>query len=285
MKDNHSKFSSKGGIMRKTRVTSCRTAVAVMALMALASIAAAQVCAPRRDLMYCGDSNSMGAQLYSGAGTYNEVSGCTPNASTQALLITRYGTVTGNGGAWLAYLNAGGTIVTEYSISAAVYNEIYGTAYSAGPFFGFCTDNTMPEVKLNPTNPFWVAHNIPVTPIGLIGCGFDLSNISSGEPQVTALGGAQSGAVSFVLRPQGMGHLYLLEADWQDGEPSYSNESRQFMGALIGTCPSTAAAARVPAPATNPATLLGMVAALTLLAARKLRPEFCTSPGIFRSLS
>jgi cysteine-rich repeat protein len=186
--------------------------------------------------MYCGSTSRSGAQLYSGVGTFNEVTGCSPTANTQALLITRSGAISGNGPAWLAYLNAGGRIVTEWSVAAAVYNEIYGTVYPSGAWFGYCLDNAMPEAKLNPMHPFWVANAISQTPSGMGACGYDLANLVSGEPLVTPLG-TVAGAVSFAARSQGAGWLFLLEADWQDIEPYFTSDSQQFMGALIGACP------------------------------------------------
>ena len=37
----------------------------------------------------------------------------------------------------------------------------------------------------------------------------------------------------FAIRPQGDGVFFLLEADWQDSEASYSADSALFMAALI----------------------------------------------------
>ncbi|MEQ8800886.1 MAG: hypothetical protein RLP45_02500, partial [Haliea sp.] len=78
----------------------------------------------RPNLMFCGSSSATGAALYSGITPLTEVSSCAPDANTQALLVTRSGTVAGNGAAWLAYLNAGGIIITEHTNPEAVYNEI-----------------------------------------------------------------------------------------------------------------------------------------------------------------
>ncbi|MEZ5501814.1 MAG: hypothetical protein R3E50_03840 [Halioglobus sp.] len=173
-------------------------AVVLLGIITWAGSAAAQT---RSDLMYCGSTQRTGASLYSGLTPLNEINSCAPDGNTQALLVTRSGTVTGNGAAWLAYLNAGGIIITEYSISASVYNEIYGTSYVNGSGQGNCQDNTMPAVKINPGNPFWVANPIPVTAPNEEGCGFDLSTLVSGEAQVTALGGWIGGAISFAYRP------------------------------------------------------------------------------------
>jgi len=94
----------------------------------------------------------------------------------------------------------------------------------------------MPEVKLNPSNPFWLANNIPVTTPGNIGRGYDLTNLVTGESPVTALGGATGGQISFAPKPQSSGRLFLLEADWQDNESSFTADSKTFMGALISGC-------------------------------------------------
>jgi len=232
-------------MLNKTRNYVNRFAVglAAVVLMHMASPASAAL---RSDIMFCGSNSRTGANLYSGTGPFTEVSGCVPTATTQALLVTRSGSIGGNGPAWLAYLNAGGNIITEYSISAAVYNAIYGTAYANGTGFGECTDNVMPQVKLNPTNPFWVANPIPVTPVGQGGCGYSLSGLVGSEPTVTALGAATNGSVSFARKPQGGGTLNLLEADWQDGESSYTNDSKTFMGVLISGASTLTAAAAIP---------------------------------------
>lgn len=237
------------------------------ALMQLSSPVNAQACAQRPNIMFCGSTSRTGANLYSGAGPYTEQNGCAPDATVQALLITRGGTTAGNGAAWLAYLNAGGQIITEYSISVAVYNAIYGTAYApANAQFGDCDDNAMPQVKLNPGNAFWVANNITVTPAGQGGCGLnDLATLVTGEaPNLIALGAALSGQTMFAIRAQGGGHLNLLEADWQDGQPQYTADSRTFMGALISTCGSAAASASLDVPVNSPWLVAGLASLLAL---------------------
>jgi hypothetical protein len=224
--------------------------------------------------MYCGSSSRVGSNLYSGVGTFNEVSGCTPDANTQAMLVTRNGSgsIAGKGAAWLAYLNAGGIIITEYSISAQVYNQIYGTNYPLGNSFGGCYDNAMPSVKLNPTNPFWVAHNITPTPANREGCGFDLSNIVSGQSAVTALGGWTAGGTDFACRSQGPGSLNLLEADWSDNEPYFTADSQTFMGALIGGgCASGVLPVTAPVPTLSESSSLALGALLMLAGALYLR--------------
>ena len=205
----------------------------VIMLFNLPSISMAQVLRP--DLMFCGSSSRTGSDLYLGVGPFNEVSGCVPDADTQALLVTRSGSIGGNGAAWLAYLNAGGVIITEYNITHLVYNEIYGTGYPQGTRFGDCADNAMPSLKLNPDHEFWQLNSgLTETPASEEGCGYDLAAIAAGEAEVTELGGlVGTQLVSFAIRPQGPGVLWLLEADWQDNESSFTDTSRNFMAALI----------------------------------------------------
>jgi len=208
------------------------TALAAAMLMLMSAPASAQL----TEIMYCGSSSRTGTNLYGAAGPYTEVNGCAPTASTRAMLVSRYATIAGNGAAWLAYLNGGGKIITEFTNSHTVYNEIYGTTHPQGAWYGDCYDNAMPQVKLNPTHPFWVANNIAETPSGQASCGYSLNALVAGESAVTALGGALGGEVMFAIRPQGAaGMLYLLEADWQDNESYYSDDSRTFMAALIGS--------------------------------------------------
>lgn len=256
-----------------TRTTNLAISIAAglgaVALMQLPSTANAQACAQRPDIMFCGSTGRTGSDLYSGAGPYGEQTGCAPNANVQALLITRSGTVAGNGAAWLAYLNAGGQIITEYSISVDVYNQIYGTAYAPPDSqFGQCQDNAMPQVKLNPGDAFWLANNIPVTPAGVGGCGLNnLATLVAGEPNLTGLGASLGGQTSFARRTQGGGHLNLLEADWSDGENSYTNDSRTFMGSLISTCGFAVARHTdipVDIPVNSPWLLAGLASLLAL---------------------
>lgn len=206
---------------------------AIVILSNLPSLSFAQTLRP--DLMFCGSSGSSGSDLYVGVGPFNELTGCAPDANTQALLISRSGSISGNGAAWLAYLDAGGVIITEYSISHNVYNEIYGTGYAQGTRFGSCTDNIMPSEKLNPDDEFWLANSgLTETPAGQEGCGYDLTAIVNGEGEVNALGGlVNTSFISLAVRQQGNGVFWLLDIDWQDGEGSYGDTSRELMGVLI----------------------------------------------------
>jgi len=221
----------------------------LMTVFSLPSASFAQ--ALKSDLMYCGSHSTSGTNLYGDLGPFNEVSGCVPDANTQALLVTRSGDQTGHGAEWLAYLNAGGVIITEYTSTARVYNEIYGSAYTNGSYFGDCRDNAMPSLKLNTDHPFWVANaGLTPTPSDMEACGTDIAAIVNGEDEVTALGGlVGTSTIMFGIRPQGAGVFWLLEADWQDAENYWTADSSAFMAALIsGGTYATPLAELVPVP-------------------------------------
>jgi hypothetical protein len=244
---------------------------ALLLLSSLPLISSAQVLKP--DLMYCGGSSAKGADLYLGVGPFNEVNGCVPDGDTQAILVSRSGTIGGNGAAWLAYLNAGGVIITEYRNAHLVHNEIYGTAYDVGTGFGDCRDNSMPSEKLNTDHPFWVANTgLAETPDNLEGCGADVSAIVAGEADVTALGGLiNTSIVSFAIRPQGLGVFWLLEADWQDNEADYfTDDSKNFMGSLIsGGTYGVVLAEPAPVPTLSTIGMLLLILAFAYIGVRR----------------
>jgi hypothetical protein len=235
-------------------VLACLLGTALVPLQGLAQ--------SRPDLMFCGSSSRTGANLYSGITALNEVSSCTPDANTQALLITRsgIGSIGGSGAALLAYMDAGGIIITEYTASDDVYNELYGTSYSLSAG-GNCQDNVQPSQVLNPADPFW--QGSPPAPLGdnsLDGCGLDLQPLVDGEASVTALGTREpEGTTSLAYRTQGNGLLILADQDWQDTNAGYTDGSRALFGRFITASLSPAGPAE-PVP-TMPFALLGLLVA------------------------
>lgn len=244
---------------------------ALMLLSSIPLVSSAQVLRP--DLMFCGSTTRTGSDLYIGVGPFNEVSACTPDANTQALLVSRSGTVSGNGADWLAYLNAGGVLITEWRNAADVYNEIYGTAYGDGTGFGDCWDNAMPSLKLNTDHQFWVDNaGLLETPETYEGCGIDLSAVVVGESEVTALGGLVNTAfISFAVRPQGSGVFWVLEADWQDSDAGVTEwNSGAFMGSLIsGGTYGTGFEETVPVPTLSTLGLLLLILAFAAIGVRR----------------
>ena len=199
----------------------------------IAAIAIAFICesslAIDGEIMFCGSPNRTEGSLV--MGSFTATDGCTPAASTDALLVTRGTTVTGKGAAWLSFLNNGGNIITEYDAAETVYNEIYSKTYNInGVTFGNCQDNIMPFTKVNPTDAFWVANPWQTVASGMDSCGQDLQAIVSGESgEVIALGERETGSISLAYRNQGSGTLFLSTADWSDGEPVDFSASKRLV--------------------------------------------------------
>lgn len=244
-------------------------------LLAIFSTLVQSAFAQRTDIMFCGTASRTGANLYSGVNSVVEKNGCNPDGNTKALLITRSGTTAGNGANWLAYLNNGGVIVTEWNKSAAVYNEIYGAAISTPTSLGNCADNAMPAVKLNPSDSFWTSNpSLVVTAPGSQGCGRDLTPIVTADNSITPLGGFSPSGVQLARKIQGNGVFFLLEADWQDaGTFAWTASSSALMGLLIngGSSPTQASPAAIPT--LSHWVLVIMAGLMALLAIRKLRRQ------------
>ena len=208
--------------------------------------AAQSALAARPNINFCGATARTGANLYTGLGSLTESQSCSPDNNTQAMFVSRNGTVTGNGAAWLSYLNAGGVIITEFSKAAAVYNEIYGTSASNGSWLGNCQDNVMPAVKLSPSDAFWTANTgLTETAPSDQGCGYDLTPVVTLDNTITPLGGFDGGGIQLARKVQGSGVLFLVESDWSDNQvgAGWTSSSASLMTALTnGGTPAVAAA-------------------------------------------
>ncbi|MCB9547068.1 MAG: hypothetical protein H6706_14615 [Myxococcales bacterium] len=147
------------------------------------------------------------------------VQGCTPDASTQVMFVTRAGiaglqavpraTLT-------AYLNAGGIIIGEYSVSDELYNLVFaGAVVQAANRSGSCNDNIMPQVQAGASDSFWQDNRFVGTPAAASGCGFDISAF----PNIVKLGGWDANTTQIGYRDQGEGRVWFVEADWQDQQP------------------------------------------------------------------
>ena len=168
-----------------------------------------------RHLMLCGRSDYSAAGFILPGDNLDVVDGCAPDANTQALLISRNGLGLFDGPTLSAYLDAGGSIITEYSITNDVYNAIYGTEFGDGMQMGNCQDNVVPSDIGTPDDRFWIDNAaIPAIDPASGGCGNDLSGI----PGITRLGGWDANSTSLAYVDHGRGRLWLVEADWQDGE-------------------------------------------------------------------
>ncbi len=153
-------------------------------------------------------------------------SNCTPDDETQVMLVSRNGLGSIDGPTWRLYLEEGGIIITEYSISDDVYGAVTGVGVAQGARNGDCRDRADPPVRFNEGDPFWLA-NADIAPNNSTGCGFDVGEF----PGVVPLGGWDADNVSLAYFDIGNGRLWLLDIDWQDTEASGATfePTRQMM--------------------------------------------------------
>jgi hypothetical protein len=191
----------------------------------------------------CGPAGRTSANILDPGDGLLSAEGCRPDNNTQAVLITRNGVGQFDGRGLLDYLNGGGVVITEYNASDEIYNAIFGANVQQGGGLGGCSDSANPPVRDNLNDPFWIANGgqpVEDNP----GCGFDMSQW--GVPMVR-LGGTNANNTSLAYVDVGAGRLWLVEADWSDGEDSFGEDSRQMMRYMIlngggGVGPSTAPA-------------------------------------------
>lgn len=153
-----------------------------------------------------------------------QVDSCTPNNNMQVMYITRTGVASLNGAQLRSYLNDGGIIITEYSSSDDVYNEVFFGDVDEGEQFGNCRDNVMPVTQDGSENGFW-QENLFETSGNTSGCGKDISQF----PNTTRLGGWDDTTTQLAYRDQGLGRVWFVEADWQDGNASMTEQSKGLM--------------------------------------------------------
>jgi hypothetical protein len=159
---------------------------------------------------------------------------CAPTAGIAALLVTRYGHAQIVGSDLQSYLDAGGIVITEFGASIPVYNKVFGTSIPLPNFpdyIGWCYDNVMPAVQLEPWDDFWKPNVfVPETHPG---CGYDLSSL----PGITPLGSASNaeGTVTLAYIKKGSGRLWLVESDWADIDPTFTEASARLMRYMVKT--------------------------------------------------
>ena len=163
------------------------------------------------------------------AGVRVERDSCQVDAQTQALLVTRGGVNTFDSDQVRTWVEAGGIVITEFSGTDEVYNRIFDLQVAEGPRFGSCTDNITPVVQFGPQDPFWQANEFISVPLNESGCGFSMQNWAG----ITRLGGWSDNSVSLAYRDLGLGRVWLVQSDWQDGQDSLSDASRDLMASMI----------------------------------------------------
>ncbi|MBI2893271.1 MAG: hypothetical protein HYY06_06940 [Deltaproteobacteria bacterium] len=159
------------------------------------------------------------------------VNGCDPDETTQAFFVTRNGVGNVNGQTLRDYLDAGGNVITEYSTTPTLFNAAFEEAVVQGRGYGGCMDNVNPVVQLSPDDRFWQDNEFSAEDQS--GCGMDMSVY----PDITPLGGWDAFSVSLAYRDRGAGRLWLVEADWQDNENYFSEESTSLMRYMVGWLP------------------------------------------------
>ncbi len=156
--------------------------------------------------------------------------GCAPDADTQAILVTRGGLDAVEAEPLRAFLRGGGQVVGEYSNGHALYNLAFDTDLAMARRYGSCKDNVQPQVRHRPGDPFWQANDFEPPEPAATGCGHDLRHL----PNLTPLGGWSAETVSLGYRDLGDGRLWLVEADWQDGAPEFSDASADLIASMVG---------------------------------------------------
>lgn len=159
---------------------------------------------------------------------------CTPTPATRAMLVTRSGHAQVVASELESYLDAGGIVITEFGASFPIYNKTFGTSFRDPAFFeyvGGCYDNVMPAVQLEPWDDFWRANAFAAEP--LPGCGYNIAAL----PGITPLGSAtmEPGTVTLAYVTKGLGRLWLVESDWSDGEPTFTEASARLMRYMVKT--------------------------------------------------
>ena len=185
-------------------------------------------------VMLCGRSTRDVNQFIRGGLAEAEIQvqeGCAPTEDTQALLISRNGGNSASANAALirAYVEDGGQVITEFSVSHTVYNFVMQGNVAQGNRNGSCRDNVQPVVQFSPEDRFWQDNAFVALPSNQSGCGHDVG----GFPNVVPLGGWDRESVSLGYVDLGAGRLWLADVDWQDNEGDFTDISLDLMAYMI----------------------------------------------------
>ncbi len=183
-------------------------------------------------ILRCGNANRDFNQFIRGDLVDAEmriVDGCVPDDETQAILVSRngIGLVEQNAEAIAQFVQDGGQLIGEYSINHRMFNAVFGEQVAQGPRRGGCQDNIQPVVQFSPMDAFWAELAFESVG-GASGCGHEVGHF----PGVTPLGGWAEGQVSVAYRDLGAGRVWLVEADWQDGQ-NITDLSLDMMALMI----------------------------------------------------
>ncbi len=181
------------------------------------------------NVMRCGNSNRDISVFFPMGTNFNVVAGCAPDQDTQAILVTRSGSV--NGPALKSYIEGGGRVLTEYSRTDEVFNAVFQTNVTQGPGNGSCQDRAPTVFQYSVNDQFWVDNGWQMIQPNQSGCGLSVHNY----PGITPLAGWSNTSVSIAYRDAGSGRVWLTDFDWQDNENNDASfdYTEQLMGYMI----------------------------------------------------
>lgn len=185
----------------------------------------------RSKLMLCGSSGRSIAEFMSPDYALTTTSGCAPDAQTQALFISRSWANGISGAALRTYLDQGGVVLTEWSISDDVWAAAFVVSTAQGtPMVGGCRDTFPSVVQFSPQDPFWAENTFEPQNLGSTGCGYPVTSF----PGLTPLAGWSPTQVAIGYRDLGKGRVWATEFDWSDGEVNAPLVYRQSSAARMG---------------------------------------------------
>lgn len=186
------------------------------------------------NVLLCGSSSRDVTSFFPPMSSLNLVVSCVPDGNTQAMLISRSGVALYNPADLVAYVNAGGLVLTEVFASDDVFSDLFEIV-AEGPFTGSCLDRAPIVFQYNAGDQFWLNNAFNPIPLGDTGCGTDVSAF----PGITPLVGWNNATVSIAYRDLGAGRLWLTDFDWQDTDtpeidPTYA-DTNSLMGYMLTT--------------------------------------------------
>lgn len=182
----------------------------------------------RPTVLVCGDTDrDISSYLPQGSGL-NLAKGCSPDSSTQALLVPRSG-IDQVSDDLRAYLHAGGVVLSEYGISDELFARVFPPPPAQPGELGSCLDNAPTTVQYSAGDRFWLDNPYQSIDESLTGCGFSVA----GFPRLVPLAGWNASSVAIGYRNLGAGRFWAVDFDWADSEPQQTDYTRSLMGYMI----------------------------------------------------
>ena len=178
--------------------------------------------------MLCGSSQRNITTFFPPGYNFAVVNSCTPDAQTQAMLVSRSFGNAINQATLQSYLNAGGIVLTEWSISHLVWTQAFAATVQ-GTNNGACWDTAPTVVQFTPGDKMWTKVPFMAIPNNQSGCGYSVTNY----PGITPLAGWAIGQTSIGYRDLGAGRLWATDFDWQDNEGYPYAYTNTLMGYFI----------------------------------------------------